>query len=165
MPGASVREADGGAGAGPLQGAAPSAAGSASPSSSVPTSGVVYGAAALALGAAASAVALERLRKREEELARQRAEMAQANAAAERADVEWRAMLGAMIAAAEAEHDLMTGPIMLQATGGESPPDEWLPEATLAAEAARRMTRKDERLEPDIPPERSETARRLTPGR
>jgi hypothetical protein len=94
----------------------------------IPSSGVVFGAAALALGAAATAYALDQARRRKEEEARRRAEMARRNAAAERADAEWRATMAAILATAEAARRLKQ------------------------AKDDARLERKEAKLEPKVPP-------------
>jgi hypothetical protein len=95
-----------------------------SSSAAVPPSGVVFGAAALALAGVATVIALETTRKRKEEEAQVRAEMERKNAEAEAREAAQRAALAA--ARAQAEFELTMGQILNQATGGQGPSEEWL---------------------------------------
>ena len=121
---------------------------SGSSSAVLPPSGVVFGAAALALAGLATAIALETARKRKEEEARVRAEMERANAEAEAREAAQRAALAQ--ARSEAEFNLILGQIWDQATGGQGPSAAWLAGAATAAEAARRKA-KDREDEPPPP--------------
>jgi len=131
-----------------------------SSSAVIPPSGVVFGAAALALAGAATVIALETARKRKEEEEQTRLEMERKNAEAEAREAGQQAALAA--ARSEAEFNLILGQIWDQATGGQGPSNAWMLGAAAAAEAARqaarrdvekeRLERKEAMLDPKLPP-------------
>ena len=114
-------------------------------------SGVVYGGAALALGAAATVYAARPGAQAEGGGGSgrgRRCDRLNAKAEArEKAEAERIAE-----ARRQAEHDLLVGEILNQATGGDAPSAAWLAAAAAAAEAARRRLEwKEKILEPQEP--------------
>jgi hypothetical protein len=92
-----------------------------------PPSGVLWGSAALALIGTATAIALEEKRRRQEEEARLREEMAERNAALAANEAAEAAAIAAAREAREAEEALLAGPDA----------DEWQEEETAARDAGR----------------------------